>query len=125
MLLIARLFMACSLSAAMSSSSSESSKKPPTLLAALLFGTSLSGLRSASDRFLFFGDVRIGNELAGYVTGEERSVMTGGDEGIPLSVVKRGRGAFLRCFSGVSGRISSVSAQLDRWQYRLGGLPHS
>ena len=81
MLFIALLFSACSLSAAMSSSSSESSRKAPTLLAALLCGTSFSGLRSASDRFLFFGVVLTGNELAGYTGGEDMSGMAGGEDG--------------------------------------------
>ena len=115
MLLMALLFRACSLSAAISSSSSESSRNAPTLLGALLFGTSLSGLRPPSDRFLFFGEVGFGNELAGYARGEEMSGIAGGEEGMwQLSVGKRWRGAFFKCFSGVTGEISSVTAQFDR-----------
>jgi hypothetical protein len=55
----------------------------PILRTALLFGTSLRGSRTWSERFLFFGDKACGRELGGYATGEDMSgmVYAGGDEG--------------------------------------------
>ena len=51
---------------------------------ALTLGTSLSGSRVSSGRFLFFGDGARGiDELGGYATGDETRgiVVVGGEEG--------------------------------------------
>ena len=129
MLLIALRLSACSFSIVISSSSSESSKKAPILLIALLFGTSLSGLRSASDLFLFVGDFGAGAELGGYAIGDEISGMMGGDEGMRLSreksVGNRFIGAYFRFLSGVSIVVSHATRRCARRQYLLYSLPHS
>jgi len=115
MLLTALRFNVCSFRAAMSSSSSESSRKPPILRDALLFGTSFSGSRASSGRFLFFGEGAWGiDELGGYAMGDEMRgiAKVGGDEGNVVvsfegSVGKRLTGDCFWRFAGVSGGISA------------------